>query len=223
MAEKVKVAGHKGKTVEKAREQLEEWLSRLDSQDNTEYTGTHEDACSFAAEPLTIDANTPIEVAMEEIEKWLKPLNLLRLAGKVAYKWLLFQRRPAVTFQFFTGEQSSVEPNDWNITVHDPAILKELLRDGLQNLQIPELVNNQGVGVEDAVRNHLSKICRFNGPKIIKPILHRVMSKWMLLPGEETPDIPIPNIPVRFDNNADDRQIDVMKESHGSISPIPWN
>ena len=96
------------------------------------------------------------------IQKWLKPLNLLRLADKVVYKWMLFQRKPTVTFWFFTGEQSSVVPNDWNITVHDPAILKEFLRDGLQNLQIHERLNNRGVGVEMAVRAHLSKICRFN-------------------------------------------------------------
>ena len=165
---------------------------------------------------LEIPVPTAIEVARRMIRDWLEPLNLLGLVDIVFYKWMLFQRKQGVSFRFFSGDQSIVH-NGGIITVHDPEIFDVNLRREPHDLRINDAVNTRGVSIEMAVRQRLAQICRFNNPDIINPILYRIMSRWMELPGAA------PDIQVRFEFNADAGQIDVIQENHRSISPIPMN
>ena len=162
--------------------------------------------------PLVIPAGSANEEAMQLIDAWLKPLNLLGLADRVFYKWMLFWRKPGVTIQFVEDKDIKIQPRIRTegsiITVRCDRILGNFSHQSHDKLKL------QGYSVENAIRVLIPKIGFYEREK--KTISHLIMSEWAELQGDR------PDIPVRFDNNADDRQIDVMKESH-RISPIPWN
>ena len=166
--------------------------------------------------PLVIPAGSAIEEAMQLIDAWLKPLNLLGLADRVFYKWMLFRRKPGVTFQFVKDKDIKIHPRIRTegdiITVGYYRILQDKVPPNFS--QSHDVLKLKGYGVEDAIRGLIPKIGFDEREK--KTISRLIMSEWVKLPGNR------PDIPVRFDYNADDRQIDVMKESHSSISPIPF-